>query len=477
MEEQQQVVDTISIVGQQHIWDHFKMAKADTVYSLFGMKTPQQVAQEQLQRQQALITRSARDPYQLAGASLGVALGRLFGGPSKEMEQAQEAQEVMRNFNEFGAEVEKEASERGMAPLDEVQMLNRRANELQAMSNRFSALGQPQDVVQNMSNEALKTRFLALDKQRQQEKFERDTAKYELDMQVGQARLKELQNKDKLKPAELAELQLRATPESYQLWLQGKGTLEPNPRAFASEKLPAAIKIWNKYSELKEQDPSGSLANEFLMVNKTMSPFIRDLNDRVSFRDPTDPTRELASVSKGVAPKDQPEQVAKAEEARTVARIQTEKKLNAPAQLANLTIFSSSLTQLKNHPGFTNAFGLGGAALSKISGSAAAGAKAKLDQVDAQSFLATIPQMKGLGALSDAEGSRVTRALTSLSQELSPEEARNEIDAVLGIISQIEARIQNEAFLTVEEVRTRPLAIPQQAQRTAGGTTYKVISQ
>ena len=81
------------------------MAKADTVYSLFGLKTPQQVAREQLQRQQALIARSARDPYQLAGASIGTALGRLFGGPSKEMEQAQEAQEVMQNFNEFGAEV------------------------------------------------------------------------------------------------------------------------------------------------------------------------------------------------------------------------------------------------------------------------------------------------------------------------------------------------------------------------------------
>jgi hypothetical protein len=54
------------------------MAKADTVYSMFGMKTPQQVAQEQLKRQQAFITRSARDPYQLAGASLGVALGRLL---------------------------------------------------------------------------------------------------------------------------------------------------------------------------------------------------------------------------------------------------------------------------------------------------------------------------------------------------------------------------------------------------------------
>jgi hypothetical protein len=445
------------------------MAKADTVYSMFGMKTPQQVAQEQLKRQQAFITRSARDPYQLAGASLGVALGRLFGGPSKEIEQAQEAEEVMRNFNEFGAEVEKEASERGMAPLDEVQMLNKRANELQAMSNRFSALGQPQDVVQNMSNEALKTRFLALDKQREMQKFEQDQAKYQLDMQVGQERLEQLQERNKLTPIQLAEIQMKATPESYQKWLQGTGTLEPNPKAFATKGVPAAIQEYEYFTKL----PDDNARADYLKVKRASS--IKDLGDRFVVLNPVDPTQEVASIAKGLAPKDQPKEIGKAEEAKVVARIQTEKKLNAPAQLANLSIFSSSLTQLKNHPGFTNAFGLGGAALSKISGSAAAGAKAKLDQVDAQSFLATIPQMKGLGALSDAEGSRVTRALTSLSQELSPEEARNEIDAVLGIISQIETRIQNEAFLTVEEVRTRPLAIPQQRSRTVNGNTYRVI--
>lgn len=74
------------------------MAKADTVYSLMGMKTPQQVAQEQLKRQQAFIARSARDPYQLAGASLGVALRGLFGGPTEQMQKAKQLEQIRREY-------------------------------------------------------------------------------------------------------------------------------------------------------------------------------------------------------------------------------------------------------------------------------------------------------------------------------------------------------------------------------------------
>jgi len=70
------------------------MAKADSVYSLFGMKTPNQVARERLQQQQAYIA-AQRDPYQKAGAGLGVALARLFGGPSAEEQRAQQFQELI----------------------------------------------------------------------------------------------------------------------------------------------------------------------------------------------------------------------------------------------------------------------------------------------------------------------------------------------------------------------------------------------
>lgn len=70
------------------------MAKPDSVYSLFGMKTPQQVAQDELARQQQYLM-SQRDPYQQAGAGLGILLANLFGGPSAEEQKAQQFQELI----------------------------------------------------------------------------------------------------------------------------------------------------------------------------------------------------------------------------------------------------------------------------------------------------------------------------------------------------------------------------------------------
>ena len=70
------------------------MAKADSVYSLFGMKTPDQVARERLAEQQKFIF-SQQDPYQRAGAAIGIGLNRLFGGPSAEEQKAQQFQELI----------------------------------------------------------------------------------------------------------------------------------------------------------------------------------------------------------------------------------------------------------------------------------------------------------------------------------------------------------------------------------------------
>lgn len=72
------------------------MAKADTVYSLFGMKTPQQIARERVQEQQRYIL-SQQDPYQKAGAAIGVGLSRLFGGPSAEEQKAQQFQDIIQS--------------------------------------------------------------------------------------------------------------------------------------------------------------------------------------------------------------------------------------------------------------------------------------------------------------------------------------------------------------------------------------------
>jgi len=73
------------------------MATRNQVLSLFGA-TPQQI-QEQERLRQAEFLASQRDPYQSAGAAIGVGLGRLFGGESDEVAQARRMQEAVQGVD------------------------------------------------------------------------------------------------------------------------------------------------------------------------------------------------------------------------------------------------------------------------------------------------------------------------------------------------------------------------------------------
>jgi len=71
------------------------MAKRDTVYSLFGMETPQQVAARRLKEQTALMAPYQRDPFQSAGAAIGMGLMRLFGPEDQQMARSQRGMDII----------------------------------------------------------------------------------------------------------------------------------------------------------------------------------------------------------------------------------------------------------------------------------------------------------------------------------------------------------------------------------------------
>ena len=73
------------------------MARPDTVYSLFGLKTPQEVAAENLRINTDILS-SAETGFGRAGAGIGIGLRRLFGGADPEMEQAQALEEIAREY-------------------------------------------------------------------------------------------------------------------------------------------------------------------------------------------------------------------------------------------------------------------------------------------------------------------------------------------------------------------------------------------
>lgn len=103
-----------------------------------------------------------------------------------------------------------------------------------------------------------------------------------------------------------------------------------------------------------------------------------------------------------------------------------EKKKAAEQQkLGVVASFDSALDTLdtiSKHPGKSAGVGFGGAQLSMIPGTNAAGFAAQLETFKAQTFLPQVQALKGMGALSDAEGKKLTAAVGALSQSMKQSE-------------------------------------------------------
>jgi hypothetical protein len=86
-----------------------------------------------------------------------------------------------------------------------------------------------------------------------------------------------------------------------------------------------------------------------------------------------------------------------------------------------------TLDVIANHPGKKSAVGFGGSQISMIPGTDAAGFAAQLETFKAQTFLPQVQALKGMGALSDAEGKKLTVAVGALSQSMKLEEFNSQI--------------------------------------------------
>ena len=117
-----------------------------------------------------------------------------------------------------------------------------------------------------------------------------------------------------------------------------------------------------------------------------------------------------------------------------------EKKIAAERQqqgvVASFDSALDTLNTIANHPGKKSAVGFGGAQLSMIPGTDAAGFAAQLETFKAQTFLPQVQALKGMGALSDAEGKKLEAAVGALTQSMK----QSEFDAqVVKIKSYLQA--------------------------------------
>ncbi|SSA01861.1 Gene 12 protein [Escherichia coli] len=96
-----------------------------------------------------------------------------------------------------------------------------------------------------------------------------------------------------------------------------------------------------------------------------------------------------------------------------------------------------SLNEIEQSPGLSKAVGIR-SAFPTVPGSDAANFEARLDTFKAQTFLPMVQSLKGMGALSDAEGKKLSDAVGALSPKMSEKAFR---DSIGMIRNQLESKL------------------------------------
>lgn len=100
-----------------------------------------------------------------------------------------------------------------------------------------------------------------------------------------------------------------------------------------------------------------------------------------------------------------------------------------------------TLNRIETHPGKASAVGFGGTTMSLIPGTNAAGFASQLETFKAQVFLPQVQALKGMGALSDAEGKKMTASIGALDQKMKPSEFNAQIAIIKADLEKAKARV------------------------------------
>lgn len=121
-----------------------------------------------------------------------------------------------------------------------------------------------------------------------------------------------------------------------------------------------------------------------------------------------------------------------------------------------------------NSPGFENYFGVSFSKLPGVGalpGTDAADTEALVNTLSSQGFLTSIQQMKGMGALSDAEGKKISSAIASLDSKQSDKSAKESIKTIINVTQAAQRRLQNKFGGDVQQRQAAPPTVRTQPQQ------------
>ena len=105
-----------------------------------------------------------------------------------------------------------------------------------------------------------------------------------------------------------------------------------------------------------------------------------------------------------------------------------EKASTAEAGATNIDNMLNTIERIKKNPSLNDVVGSIEGRLPVIFSDEAADATALIETLGSQAFLAQIPNIKGMGALSNAEGEKLQSALQNLSRKQSEKQFRENLD-------------------------------------------------
>lgn len=149
------------------------------------------------------------------------------------------------------------------------------------------------------------------------------------------------------------------------------------------------------------------------------------------------------------------------------ASARADRQAAAQGAVDTFTTALDSLGEIENSPGLGKAVGFS-SAFPTIPGTDAANFEARLDTFKAQTFLPMVQSLKGMGALSDAEGKKLSDAVGALNPKMSEKAFRDSI-------SKIRTQLESKLGTVKRQFNYQEPAPPVQQQPTQQTTGYSSL--
>lgn len=144
--------------------------------------------------------------------------------------------------------------------------------------------------------------------------------------------------------------------------------------------------------------------------------------------------------------------------------------LTKGGQIASFDTMLGTLERLGNHQGLSRSVGVVGA-FPTMPGSESANFKAELDTFQSQAFIPMVSQLKGMGALSDAEGKKLTAAVGALNPNMGEKAFRESIARITSEMESARTRVSGQPRANAVEQKA-PSKTPMLGQ-VVGGYKFK----